>query len=426
MMFEETVRTHHQNWGPGPNKFTWTELCKQLTLANPEQAKKISGDSPLFMSNEMLQLKSGWDYGRNSKEILYALRPEDAIHIPMLRFDYDTGRVIEWNRSMADLTGISAAQVVGKSYAQILDEFIPNLTKEYKQAVVEWVGNKEDKDSVYHDKEHCRDFYLFPLPLPIFHVSSFENVSGKNVHYDEYVELLVAKTGRLLELYPTFQSYGGVPQCIYSDKWNFDASGWVGGVEFTLRRKQYVPSLQVLCRGLLPEGDHIFNGDGSLVVSAIKTAPRKSEEVSLVDCVSADKNQTTENVYKTISDYVRSCGPTGIRYIREVLGAVHRKTRNYGLKKLAFNFSTDWSSHPETSSIHKYILLALGGADAITEHFDKGNMVWTLNFRLEGEGEEGENGFGRYSSFSAGTLKSFKQRKQEKVKRECSRCLWCI
>ena len=80
----------------------------------------------------------------------------------------------------------------------------------------------------------------------------------------------MARTVNLTELYPKFNSYRGVPQYgpIQGESrkydWYFDTNQWFGGVEFTLRRKEYVPSLQILCRELLPKEDHVVNEDGSL------------------------------------------------------------------------------------------------------------------------------------------------------------------
>ena len=382
------------DWGPAPHKISWIEMCKRLTDANPSRAKEIGGGAPLFMSDHIHRL-NGSDYGDKTKELLCSLRPEDAIHIPHLRIDCNSGKIIEWNRSLCDLTGISPAQVVGKHYAELLDEWIPNLTKEYKQAALEWVKKEDDPDSEY-DEEGCREEYLFPLPLPIKYHSSFKYVSG-NKHCDEYIELLVARADRLFELYPQFTK---IPQCDESDekyRMNFDTSGWVGGVEFTLRRKQYIPSLQALCRELLPKGDHTLNEDGSSAVT--KVTPEKSE----------DKFQTRNEipeVYTTISNYMRSCGPLGVRYIREVMNAVHKRSRNSGLRTKCFNFSADWSSNPETSTVHKYVLFSLGGSELITETIDKGKLVWTLNSEVGGVDGEGLSKF---------QLNKLKRRKASKV-----------
>lgn len=390
MDFEARERERRRLWGPADYKISWTEMCKRLSEADPSWAKEIGGGAPLFMSEQIHKLKLGKVEGgiifnstNKGKDLLHNLRPEDAIHIPQLRFDHNSGKIVEWNRSLCDLTGISTAQVVGKLYAEVLDEWLPNLTKEYKEAAVEWVKKEEDngdKGGFKDDEEGCREDYLFPLPLPIKYDTSFEYVSG-NTHYFEYVEILVARSDRLFELYPHLTSYPVIPQCERGGgampyRWNFDTSGWVGGVEFTLRRKQYIPSLQMLCKELLPKGCHAFNEDGSLAATKLAAyiAKEKSER----------KPPLT-----AISNYIRSCGPVGITYIREVMNAVHKKSRNYGLRVKTFHFSEDWSSNSETSAVHKCVVFVLGGAEQlIKEKIDKGKLVWTLNF--EGGENDGE------------------------------------
>ena len=166
-------------------------MCKHLSEANPSWAKEIGGGAPLFTSEQIYKLKLGSHRGEHgfltidnngAKEVLHCLRPEDAIHIPQLRLD-STGKIIEWNRSLCDLTGISPAQVVGKLYAEVLEEWIPNLTKEYKESAVQWINETKegDNDTAEYD-ESCREDYLFPLPLPIKYESPsrYELKSWKN------------------------------------------------------------------------------------------------------------------------------------------------------------------------------------------------------------------------------------------------------
>ncbi len=406
-----------QLWGPADHKLSWTDMCKQLREANPSWAKEIGGDEPLFTSEQIYKLKLGSHRGEhgfltivvndNAKEVLHGLRPEDAIHIPQLRLD-SNGKIIEWNRSLCDLTGISPAQVVGKLYAEVLEEWLPNLTKEYKEAAVEWINgtNEGDNDTVEYD-ESCREDYLFPLPLPIKYdsPSRYErrNYCCKNTkcysgnrHYYEYVEILVARTDHLLDLYPQLTSHPRIPQCemgagarLY--EWNFDTRGWFGGLEFTLRRKQYIPSLQTICRELLPKGDHAVEQDGSLAMT--KPAPDKAEEDP------EGKPQTPEEkAYTAISNYIRTCGPVGIQYIREVMNAVCKKSRNWGQRTKCFHFSADWSSNPETSTIHKSVVHVLGGTELIKEKVDKGKMVWTLDFESGGDNSFSLNGDERWNA----------------------------
>mmetsp|Transcript_4969 Transcript_4969/g.8146 ORF Transcript_4969/g.8146 Transcript_4969/m.8146 type:complete len:870 (+) Transcript_4969:176-2785(+) len=400
---EADERRRRQLWGPADHKLSWTEMCKIESEANRHWAKQIGGGAPLFMSHQIHKLKLErnrweWEHLHGGKDLFHMLRPEDAIHIPQLRLDCNSGKITEWNRSLCDLTGISPEQVVGKLYAEVLDEFLPNLTKEYKEAAVEWVKKtNEEIDETAECDESCREDYLFPLPLPIKYSDSLPSkyVSG-NRHYYEYVEILVARSDHLLDLYPQLTSYPQIPQCemgagtgLY--EWNFDTSGWVGGLEFTLRRKEYIPSLQTLCRELLPKGDHTFDADGSLAVT--KPASDKAEEKS------KGKPQTSEEkAYTAISNYIRTCGPLGIQYIREVMNAVFKKNRNFGLRTKHFHFSADWSTNPETSTIHKSVVLALGGPELIKEKVDKGKLEWTLDFESGGDdsspwnnGSEGMN-----------------------------------
>ena len=120
-----------RRWGPSPHKVSWAELCERMSAENSSRATKISS-SPLFMSSQIIK---SFEYSPDLKDrynqILLALRPEDAIHIPQLRFDYDTGKIIEWNRSLCDLTGISAAQVVGKPYSKLV---LPDMVESEKLA----------------------------------------------------------------------------------------------------------------------------------------------------------------------------------------------------------------------------------------------------------------------------------------------------
>ena len=87
-----------QRWGPSTRKISWEELCKRKCLSNPTEARKISG-VPLFMSQQLLKLRGSYGAHRTNMEILSALKPEDACHIPLLRVD-KAGIVIDWNRSM--------------------------------------------------------------------------------------------------------------------------------------------------------------------------------------------------------------------------------------------------------------------------------------------------------------------------------------
>ena len=436
--FLTTRRNKRRVWCPSPNKVSWTDYCQQKIDADPEYARRISDGSPdsLFMSDDIIRLVAGstsLNVIEHKKEkalnLLLSLRPEDAIHIPHVRFDYDTGKIIDWNRSMCDLTGISAAQIVGKSYAEVLEEWCPNLSKEYKDAALEWIKKREDRESqniteMDHNPEDVRAEYLFPLPLPLRKRKPSFKYASNSRQYDEYVELLVSKADQLFQVYPQF--FHSVPQTDYDEArykpiWNFDTIGWVGGVELILRRKQQVSSLQSLCRELLPKGEHALNEDGSLVATNAASKPlddgssapnnnrilsdylttcgpyprdllpKWNEDGTLGVCPNPEpiNSDALDHDYRIISDYLKTCGPIGIKYIREVMSAVHRKCRNFGMGVKTFHFSTDWSSHTETSAIHNRVLSALGGDFFITETITKKKMTWTLNFKVKGDEVDG-------------------------------------
>eukprot|EP00956_Cyclotella_meneghiniana_P012753 scaffold18149_cov48-Cyclotella_meneghiniana.AAC.5 len=371
------LREHLQKWGPSPNKVTWTELCRTSSLANPQKAKNISPHAPIFMSEQLFQLKQsyrGQITDSSMDEILQALRPEDAIHIPMLRVD-DKGQIVDWNRSMCDLTGFSAAQMIGESYTDILDEWMPHLTNEYKKAAFDWLKSKDDVESEFTE-EKCRADYLFPLPLPLNYEATFKYTSGRKRHYNEYIELFVARTDRLVEVYPAFDSGESVPQYWITGMnqerdridWYFDTAGWVGGLEFTLRRKNFVPSLTKLCRELLPEGGPTFNCDGSVTITNVQFK----------------ETSTNQSVYRVICNYTRLCNNTGLKYTREVLNIVYDRVRKMRRETKVFTFTEDWSSNPRTSTINKYILIALGGEQMIEQGVESGKMIWTTGKKEEG------------------------------------------
>lgn len=371
------LQEHLRKWGPSPGKVTWTELCRTSSLAHPAMAEKISPRAPIFMSEQLTEINRSRGGSRDQRsligEILYTLRPEDAIQIPMLRVD-EKGKIVDWNRSMCDLTGFSPTQMIGKNYNDVLNEWMPHLTKEYQQAAFDWLVSKDDVASVLTEEE-CRADYLFPLPLPLRYDASFEYISGQNRHCNDYIELLVAKAARFIEVYPTFDSSDGVPQYHItgmnresSINWYFDTAGWVGGLEFTLRKKQFMPSLATLCRELLPDGGPLFNSDGSIANANMKSKEISSQKI---------------DVYEVISDYIRSCDATGIKYIREVLNIVHDRLRKQRRETKVFKFTEDWSSNPKTSTINKYILIALGGKEIIEQRVVSDEMIWTTGTKEE-------------------------------------------
>jgi len=236
----------------------WEDLCTQVSSANRIDGRSSNNELPAdtWMSQQLLSALPSPDI---PNDIIGKLRPEDASQFPHLRIDAKTGKVIDWNRSMTDLTGVARSQVVGKKYDDILREWVPSLSDEYRTAAVAWTTSvsddkKDDYDMRYDtcEDEGFREHNLFPLPLP---VKRSENASG-DVWY--YVELLAAKVDRYSYLYPK-------KELINEGNDLFD--GWVGGTEFTLRKKK-LPSLKPLCLEILSQ--NVFNSGGSaLDVSSV-------------------------------------------------------------------------------------------------------------------------------------------------------------
>ena len=240
--------------------------------------------------------------------LLNNMRPVDACDIPQLQID-SKGIIRDWNRSMVDLTGIKREEVVDKNYVDMLDQWLPSLSREYKEAAVEWLV-ADDVESCHCGMERRREDYLFPLPLPVRSEPRVYEYSRYREYGDEYVELLVARTHRLQDIYPRWDME--IDQYDRRNKsWKYDTAGWFGGAEYTLRRKQIVPTLQQLCKDILPSG--VVDNNGMLALHEVAAA---ASEEDAQDKDSADSN-TDE--FQNITDFVRSCDSVGFKYIREVL-----------------------------------------------------------------------------------------------------------
>ena len=79
--------------------------------------------------------------------------------------------VIEWNRALADLTGITRAEVVGRRFADIVAEL--RLSGPYRAAALRRIGlacsdvAADIDDPGGYDDEETRAERFFPLPLPV-------------------------------------------------------------------------------------------------------------------------------------------------------------------------------------------------------------------------------------------------------------------
>lgn len=145
--------------------------------------------------------------------------------------------------------------------------------------------------------------------------------------------------------------------------WEYETEDWIGGSEFTLRRKAAVPTLQSLCGRLLPSD--LTNRDGSLKTAAIEPGRGKKD------------------AHEFIADYVRTCDEFGLMYIREVMNNVRTCYRKCRVDKKAYEFSLDYSSHPKTRKVNQYVHFALGGDEILLQTVEKNKLVWRLAFRLK-------------------------------------------
>ena len=204
--FSELVRSHRSP----DSKLTWEELCEQVNRRIPTKQKQtynqwgerihdedddvVNDGDELYMSRQILsRLSTMPGYIHNptvNKYLLAVLRFEDAIHIPFLQIDNSTGIITDWNRAMVDLTGLSKSDVVGKTYANVLQDWAPNLSSEYREAAVNWVSIEKDDplgggdyfaDNL-QNKTKKRGHYMFPLPLPVKH--TFHNANSGDCWFD--------------------------------------------------------------------------------------------------------------------------------------------------------------------------------------------------------------------------------------------------
>lgn len=324
------------------NTMRWDQYC--TTVATPDafaRETRFDGRAP-----EVLPSPSTWTttrllsfshnfFGFNSsstvdvkKNILSNLRPEDTTHIPEVRIDA-LGTVVDWNRSMVDLTGISRSEVVGRKYEMILSEWLPDLSGKYRNAAVKWVKSPIEEPTFPQDsyqrqdqrerkfREHC----LFPLPLPV-------RRSPQSSDSCYFLELLATRAHKYLAL--------GIHH-IPLGPGNFrkhEEENWFGGVEFTLRR-------------LSPTANIV-----------VPSTPAVGEVV----------------------DIIRSQHPTVLKFIREALFHVRSALRSIKLRHKLYTFSNDWSKCDETAGVCTILLEALGGQSVIEQSVKSGKLIWRHAF----------------------------------------------
>ena len=270
----------------GITNLAWEDMCREIATNDSlshirPKGIKDSGfevtSSELWMTNQLLtHLRSfsephiNVDKHKIINYMVRVLRPEDVTNTPQLRIDHESGVIIDWNRSMTDLTGVARSEVLGKTYKSMLREWVPLISEKYSNAAIKWMlwpednpMDEDDDDERWpDDPDLLREMYLFPLPLPL---KSSAKKSDKGNNKCDFVELLVVKASEFKDI----RYY--VPQRNYRDMpdQHYNLEGWIGGLEFTLRRVCNVPSLQSLCHAIIPQ--NVLAADGSILASLKST-----------------------------------------------------------------------------------------------------------------------------------------------------------
>ena len=283
----------------GKGTLRWDELC--IARATPDVIRMNANklwkgeelpDPSTWTTSQLLAYTPGLTTDRKKANILSDLRSEDCAHIPELRID-SSGTILDWNRSMADLTGISQSEIIGLKYEDVLRRLMPWLSDEYRNAAVKWVTSPPDADETVA-RERYRQHYLFPLPLPLRRSCQSD---GKCY----YIELLATKGTMYMNLDISIQPLLGGEYFP-----GHELKDWFGGTEFTLRRIE----------------------------------PRGTPMVT-----------RTNTPLDRIFDAIQLQNPTVLKYLREALFHLRSALRSMSTPRKVYTFTEDWSSCPETSGI---------------------------------------------------------------------------
>lgn len=375
----------------GDDDLSWEELratialnliCDDITSDNAAEVHRT------WTSKQVLKIlvPGGYGYEREPatiKAIMKLLRPEDVTNIPELHIDIDTGNILDWNRSMSDLTGVGRWQVVGRKYGDVLLEHVPCLSVKYRTEALKFVLSRCIAEELTEcksggpprfesdDKDEL-DKYAFPLPLPLRQSSE-----EKDSIYCDFVEMIAVGSKHKPEsgyfVYPPGVNYRRA-----SDKRK--EPGWFGGVVFTARRlRRGVPTLQSLCQAVVPQ--EYFSPDGSIAQMAAKIPSGPGEQ----------HREGGNGALSDIVTHVRSfpC-PASLSYLREVLFHLREIWRKSSIPPKIFTFSEDWSQNDETKQLNAMVVQALGGESVVQQTVRKGKLSW--RFVLGSHGKDKKDG----------------------------------
>lgn len=311
----------------GKGTMRWDELC--IARATPHvistNARRQQNGEELphpstWTTSQLLAYTDGLTTDRKKAKILSDLRPEDCTHIPELRID-SSGTILDWNRSMADLTGISQSAIIGLKYEDVLRRLMPGLSNEYRNAAVKWVTSPPDAGEPV-SRESYRQHYLFPLPLPLRRSCQSD---GKCY----YIELLATTANMYTNLDISIRPLLGED---YFPR--HELKEWFGGAEFTLRRIE-------------PRG---------------------------MPMVPTRTNTSLDQIF----DAIQLQNPTVLKYLKEVLFHLRSALRSMSTPRKIYTFTEDWSSCPETSGICEVFHEIIGGPSAMEQSVKAGKLTWRL------------------------------------------------
>ena len=294
-----------------PSTVSWEELQVQLVAERrssswPPGAPGTWSTPQLAASSEAASrkfIRSRWTNDHENVTLHPRLHASDATEIALFRVDA-TSRITAWNRALGDLTGLRRAEVVGRTYSELIEPLC--LSDAYRATAIARIacacrgdggdedGGAGDDDAPYggpgddsrnpfnpfsganvRRREAARRARaVFPLPLPL------GAASAKNAPHC-WVELLVAAGAELdkLDISLDSSSHSGNPGLRWAS-----APGWLGGCEFVLRITEPVPSLRELCEratgGALTAEDGSLNERGDAAGAAAEASATAAAEAA--------------------------------------------------------------------------------------------------------------------------------------------------
>lgn len=278
------------------------------------------------------------------------------------RLSVDVGGVVqEWSQSLVELTGLAAADVIGRTYGNLIED-LP-LTDEYRAAALACVAcvaehgmlSRRKAKQGYRNEDYGKDregsegdlITEFPLPLPL--VTSMVQGCLDGCIY--YVELRVGAID------------GGLEQASYE-------FGGRKPATFTLRKKDPpVPTLVEICERVVPRAT---GEDGSLLAAADEEeTPVKAGEAKTAD---------EDRVHAARSAWARGLAPRERAFLREAVDAARVSHSSVDYRRRAYVFSRNYRD--ELPELYATVVEALGGAEEVCDTVKGKQLRWLPKIKL--------------------------------------------